>query len=178
MILQPSRALIALDCENLSHSAKGEYGPHARIDYRKLLDLMQLRIDQEITQRYHVAVEHVEKLAFTSVKPGQYTQLDFLCYLGYRGFTVKTSVGVLANGMLHRRPDYAEWMSEEIRKLYMVPQVPAIVCMGCGSSRLRKLYYELQSYGVIIELFGIQGSISAHIEDVTRHPLNDSFLLA
>lgn len=179
--LNTNHGLLVLDCDNLAQSANALFAgsvSRIRVNYRKIDNLMELRLRQLHSDNSMLTFS---RLAFVSVKPQQHTQLDFLCYLNYLGYTVYPIVGILdAQNRLHKHPEYFDHLSSEVMRFFVEEssERPATLHVASGASRLRSLYYKLQRFGVAVELYGFSGSISAHIEDVTRHSLDSGFLLS
>lgn len=171
-----SRALLILDCENLFKSAKILYGD-IHINYRKITDLMLLRLSHVVDD--DLSNIEVCKLAFTSLKPDQNTQMDFLCFLSSLGYEVKSSISSLEEntGILRKQDDYFSWIYEStVNSSFYVDSIPGYAMIACGSSKLKPLYHHLGRVNTVVEIFGFEGSVSTHVY-MPRHILDKGFLL-
>jgi hypothetical protein len=168
--------MIVLDCENLFKSARLLYGQTVYVDYKKVTDLMILRLSHLLD--CSIEALSIQKLAFAALKPRQYTQLDFLSFLNSIGYEVKYSIGVVEaeTGELRKRKDYFDWMARMVEQACESGPCPSHVLIACGSVQLRPLYFHLQRRAILLEVFGFEGSMSTRVYGVRKHLLDRGFL--
>lgn len=166
--------LIVLDCENVFKSAQFLFGQNIRVNYTMMT--------KHLTDygMEHYGDINFKKLAFNSIKPSQHTQMDFLCALTYLGYDVKSSVSVLDEETytLKKQENYFTWIETEVMNTCFPSTIPLAVFIVCGSSQLKPLHRKLISFGVSLEVFGFEGSVSTHILGVSKHGFDRTFLLS